>query len=116
MRAVLLLLALAGCVPPGLAASSGRDARAAPTTYHCESGRTVEASYLSDATAAVAYRGRTYPMTIAVSASGARYVGGGLEWWTKGSGPGSEGLLFRHEADGTSGERVEFCTQAADES
>lgn len=51
-------------------------------------------------------------MTIAISASGARYVGGGLEWWTKGSGPGSAGTLFRHVNDGT-GEIVEQCVQAS---
>jgi membrane-bound inhibitor of C-type lysozyme len=44
-----------------------------------------------------------------VSASGARYVGGGLEWWIKGSSPGSEGTLFRYVADGTAGESIEHC-------
>ncbi|MGV8923351.1 MAG: MliC family protein, partial [Thermomonas sp.] len=43
------------------------------------------------------------------SGSGARYVGSDLEWWTKGSGSGSEGTLLRHQADGTSGEIVESC-------
>ncbi len=111
---VLVALALAGCSnpEPDPPASSAAVADAsAPLTYRCESGRTVEASYPTDSTAVVQYEGQTYPMTIAVSASGARYVGGGFEWWTKGSGPGSEGTLFHHLSDGTSGEQVDQCSQ-----
>jgi len=51
-------------------------------------------------------------MQIAMSASGARYVGGELEWWTKGSGSGSEATLFSHLPDGTSGESVEVCIES----
>lgn len=80
-------------------------------TSRCESGRRIQVSYPSDSAAVVVHEGRTLRMTLAVSASGARYVGGGLEWWTKGSGPGSPGTLFRHLDDGTSGEAVEQCEQ-----
>lgn len=80
-------------------------------TYRCESGRRIQAWYPSDGAAVVVHGGRTLRMTLAVSASGARYVGGGLEWWTKGSGPGSPGTLFRHLSDSTSGEAVEQCEQ-----
>lgn len=59
----------------------------------------------------VQYKGSSYNMQIAVSGSGSRYVGGELEWWAKGSGPGSVSTLFRHMADGTSGELIEFCTE-----
>ncbi|MFA7522861.1 MAG: MliC family protein [Halothiobacillaceae bacterium] len=78
--------------------------------YRCESGETIAATYPTTDSATVRYQGSSYNMEIAVSASGARYVGGGLEWWTKGSGPGSEGTLFRHLADGSSGEIIERCT------
>lgn len=89
---------------------------AAPSTssvhnYRCESGETIATSYPSTDSATVQYKGSNYNMQIAVSGSGARYVGGELEWWTKGSGPGSEGTLFRHMADGTSGESIELCTE-----
>ena len=77
--------------------------------YQCESGETITAAYSSTDTATVKYKTRTYTMQIAISASGARYVGEGFEWWTKSSGPGSEGILFRHKADGTTGEIVERC-------
>jgi len=64
--------------------------------YRCDSGETVTATYSSSDSATVLYKGRNHNMQIAVSASGSRYVSGELEWWTKGSGPGSEGTLFRH--------------------
>lgn len=109
MRVQLLgFFALAAVVAGCDRSSPGGDSSA---TYHCESGRTVRASYPSDSAAVVEYEGRTLRMTLAVSASGARYVGEGLEWWTKGSGPGSSGTLFRHLSDGTSGETVELCEQ-----
>ena len=89
---------------------------AAPSTssvhnYQCESGETIAATYPSTDSATVQYKGSNYNMEIAISVSGSRYVGGELEWWTKGSGPGSEGTLLRHMADGTSGEIIELCTE-----
>lgn len=82
---------------------------AASTTYHyqCESGEKVSVSYPNTELAHVHYQGNSHTMHIAVSGSGSRYVGDGLEWWTKGSGAS----IFRHEADGSSGESLESCTQ-----
>ncbi len=77
--------------------------------YRCKSGETIAATYASTDAATVSYKGSDHKMEIAVSGSGARYVGSDLEWWAKGSGSGSEGTLFRHQADGTSGEIVESC-------
>lgn len=79
-------------------------------SYQCESGEIITATYPSNNSAKLQYKGSAYAMHIAVSASGARYIGGDLEWWTKGSGSGSEGTLFRHMTDGTSGASIEFCT------
>ncbi len=79
--------------------------------YRCDSGQELAASYATTDTAKVRYQGREYDMHIAVSGSGARYVGGGLEWWTKGSGRGAEGTLFKHMADGSSGAILERCNQ-----
>lgn len=52
--------------------------------YHCADGSVLRASYPTPDIARVVYDGRTFDMAIAVSASGARYIGGGFEWWTKG--------------------------------
>ncbi len=79
--------------------------------YQCESGEIIAATYPSSDTATVEYQGNSYNMHIAVSASGARYLGGGLEWWTKGAGAGSSGMLLDHMADGTTGDSIELCTE-----
>lgn len=52
-------------------------------------------------------------MGLTISASGARYVGNGLEWWTKGAGAGSEGTLFRHGNDGATEETFERCKRTS---
>ena len=80
-----------------------------PVTYRCESGRTVEAVYRPPTAATVRYQGQVYEMTVAVSGSGARYIGGGFEWWTRGSGPGSEGMVLRHNPDGMPGDLLDRC-------
>lgn len=82
--------------------------------YQCESGKTIKVSYPTDSTAVMEYDNRRLQMEIAVSGSGARYVGERLEWWTKGSGEGASGTLFRHLEDGTSGGAIEQCAQGAD--
>lgn len=109
------VLLVTACTSPPQDNVDAQPQVAAPSTssmhgYRCESGETIAATYPSTDSATVQYKGSNYDMHIAVSASGARYVGGELEWWTKGSGPGSEGTLFRHMADGTSGEIIERCT------
>jgi len=116
-------LALASCLLISACASSSQEqettqaSAAVPSTsvvhnYRCESGEAVSATYPSTDSATVQYKGSRYNMRIAVSGSGARYVGGGLEWWTKSSGTGSAGILLRHMADGTSGESIELCTES----
>lgn len=109
---VLLVSACAGTPPDKVSVQTPE--MEPPTSsvynYRCESGETIVATYPSSDSATVHYKGSNYRMKIAVSASGSRYVSGELEWWTKGVGPGSEGTLFHHMADGTSGESLERCT------
>jgi membrane-bound inhibitor of C-type lysozyme len=91
----------------------GSQAMLSPSAHHyqCKSGKTIAATYNSTDSARVQYEGTTYDLHIAVSGSGARYVGDELEWWTKGSGKGSEGTLFQHMDDGTSGDIIERCQE-----
>ncbi|SER23107.1 Membrane-bound inhibitor of C-type lysozyme [Nitrosomonas sp. Nm51] len=115
--AISLILLLSACgsspqEPEGTQASAATPSTLSVHNYRCESGETITAIYPSTDSTTVQYKGSTYSMQIAVSGSGARYVGGELEWWTKGSGAGSEGTLFRHNADGTSGDSVEVCTES----
>jgi len=91
------LAGLAGCGPPeraGSAPSQGSPPAAMPagpvasepkvTTYRCEDGRTLKAGYPDRDTAVVTVGDHTYTLKIARSASGARYTGFALQWWTKG--------------------------------
>jgi membrane-bound inhibitor of C-type lysozyme len=78
--------------------------------YLCESGIPARARYPGTDSAVIEYRGQIYRLQIAVSASGARYVGDGIEWWTKGTGKHSTVSVFEHAADGSSGRLVERCT------
>ncbi|MBA4806715.1 DUF4232 domain-containing protein [Brevundimonas sp.] len=50
--------------------------------YACESGATVQAAYPDSSTAQLSYKGQTYTLRTVQAASGARYVGSGVEWWT----------------------------------
>lgn len=96
---------------PSAVASPQLSSESALLSYRCESGETIHATYPSTDTATIQYRNQRHEMQIAVSGSGARYVSDGLEWWTKGSGAGAAGTLFRHLADGTSGEIIESCVE-----
>lgn len=83
--------------------------------YQCKSHKIIEVVYPTNTTAIVKYDNRRLQMYIEVSGSGSRYVGDGLEWWTKGSGEGGLGSLFIHLKDGSSGKVVEQCRQIEDE-
>ena len=78
--------------------------------HECEGGAHIDATYPTADTACIRYLGVVHPMRIAISASGARYVGDALEWWTK----GREGTLSRLLEDGTSGEIIERCVVQAE--
>ena len=77
ISAVLALAACQAALPPA-------PVTAQTVTYHCEDGRTLQASYPDTDTAVLALDGRIHRLHIALSASGARYTGDGWQWWTKG--------------------------------
>lgn len=104
-QVLVLVMILTGC-------SQLSEPESTRTAYECDSGRTIHVPYTSDELAIVEYRGRTIRLTSAVSASGARYIGEDLEWWTKGSSPGSEGILSSKGAGGA-GEIMESCVESA---
>lgn len=83
--AFFLAMFSVGCTPPPPPES--------PTSYVyvCEDGRAVQAVYPTSDTVRLTLEGTTHLLRQAVSASGARYVGAGLQWWSK----GDEGRLSR---------------------
>lgn len=109
---IALLLSLSACTEPatdkGHAAQSGNPVLS--FRYRCESGKQIRVSYPTSSSAIVNYESRRIPMTIAGSASGARYIGEDFEWWSKGSGEGAPGTLFYHREDSAIGRVAEQCT------
>ena len=85
---------------------------AAAVGYACESGKVVTVTYPDTETARVSYDGRDYVMASAVSASGARYAGQGLEWWTASRDGQESGTLSRLAPnDTTGGTIIERCSR-----
>ena len=111
------LLGLAACNKPAEQAKAPQAPAANPTTYACDDGRSLKASYPDADTAVVELGGRTHTLKIAVSASGARYVGDGLQWWTKGMTDGQLSPLQDGEdiatAEGVNCKTPESATPAA---
>lgn len=93
MRALVLTcaLALGACQPETETRAEPAPASTAVnpdpkvTLYTCEDGRQVEAGYPDAQTAMVKVGGRPFPLKAAVAGSGVRYVGYGIQWWTKGA-------------------------------
>lgn len=82
-------------VPPGTPTGD------APVAYACAEGDTVVATYATRDEAVVVFRGDTARLRIAIAASGARYTGDGLEWWSRGL---DEGRLSRLDTAGNATE------------
>lgn len=86
----LAALSVAGCqkpaVRPAAAAAAAGAVNPNPhvTTYLCADGEGVSVGYPDKITAVVSYRDHAYTLKLAPSADGARYVGMGLQWWSKG--------------------------------
>ncbi|GLS00715.1 hypothetical protein GCM10007859_07230 [Brevundimonas denitrificans] len=85
----LALFAAAACspeaeAPPAPVPPSPAPAGTAapPVSYACESGQSVTVAYPDTATALLTYKGQSYTLRTVQSASGARYAGSGLEWWS----------------------------------
>ncbi len=87
--AALSIVALsAACTQEAEAPPTPVQPSAAPTTsaappisYACESGQSVTVAYPDSASAQITYRAQPYTLRLVEAASGARYVGSGLEWW-----------------------------------
>jgi len=113
----LAVACLAAVIGAGCAVQQTGSTDRIRATYACADGRMIEAVYAPPDRAQLLLNERTLDMTITRSASGARYVGSGLVWWTKGSGEGSIGTLFSYAADlEQTGERITICEQQASDS
>lgn len=89
LAALPAALALAACSNAAAPVADTEPPASAWTIYVCEDGRIVQAVYPDSRTARVRMPDGERLLKIAVSGSGARYVGEDLQWWTK----GDEGML-----------------------
>jgi membrane-bound inhibitor of C-type lysozyme len=89
----LALVLLAGCSKPPPSPQENVAAAEGPHRYAyvCEDGRILSIGYPDRSTADVRVGNDSHRMKVAISGSGARYVGDGLQWWSK----GDEGFLAR---------------------
>lgn len=83
------LALLTACKPPAQPVESHAPPVAVPpavktTRYYCDDGRTVLASYPTRDRAELTIAAARLKLAVAKSGSGARYVGDGAQWWTKG--------------------------------
>jgi membrane-bound inhibitor of C-type lysozyme len=101
VTAAALMLALAACSRPAERAEETPASAAPPepvmvtapagatsaatTVFACANGETARAAYPDTETAIVEYQGRTHTLKAVPAASGARYIGEGLQWWTQGA-------------------------------
>lgn len=117
--ALACLTGLAACQQPAPddAPAPSAPVEPAPSTapmvgYACESGTTIQARYPDSATAELVYRGQTLALRAAVAASGARYVGEGVEWWTANRNGEESATLSRLGPNDQTGAAVmERCTR-----
>ncbi len=117
----LMILTLAACEREAVAPPPPSEPRPGPTPtggapvrYQCEGGQTVTARYPDSNTVVVTWEGRDATLTIAQSASGARYVGEGLEWWTASRGGEETGMLSRGGGAQPATELIMRCSRPAE--
>lgn len=65
--------------------------------YTCADGQTLQASYPDHDTAVIKLKGKTHHLQSVKSGSGARYIGDGWQWWTKGMHNGELAPLSARE-------------------
>ena len=118
--AIAALTAAAACSqqtpeqPTAPAEPQPAPASTAPSVgYACESGATLQVQYADSDSAQLTYQNQTYALRSVQSASGARYIGAGMEWWTASRDGQESGTLSRLGPDGTTGVAVlERCSAA----
>lgn len=86
-------------VVPAEPTAAPPSAAVAAVAWTCESGETVSVGYPQTGAAQVTYKGKAYALRSAQSASGARYIGSGIEWWTATREGVEQGTLSRLGAD-----------------
>ncbi|WP_395646835.1 MliC family protein [Terricaulis sp.] len=80
MKTLVILAAALSLAACATESGSGEAVGAPRTTWRCDGGSSFTVSY-TDGSARVRAGGRSYNLPHAVSGSGARYAGGGVQFW-----------------------------------
>lgn len=111
------LAVLSACSPDApqpAAPAPGAPAPLTPVSYVCEGGGNIAVEYPSSTTARLTYKGEAHVLQAMPAASGARYVGTELEWWTAVRNGEDTGVLRRVPANAESeGAVLERCSRPA---
>jgi len=110
----LLMTAACGAEAPAPPPAPPATPNLLPASYACDSGTTVAVEYPDPQTARLTYQDATQVLNSQPAASGARYIGRTLEWWTAVRG-GQETGVLRRVADNpeAEGQTIERCARAA---
>lgn len=79
---VVMSMSLAACT--STSTNYGRPKVITPQTFACSDGQYARVKVYSPAEAVMGYHGQQYEMKRVQTASGAKYTGGGAEFWSKG--------------------------------
>jgi len=91
----------------------GAPLTAVAVAYECQSGKTVAVQYPDVRSAVVTYEGEVHQTRAVEAASGARYSGDGIQWWTTSRDGIETGTLGRvSAADGGVSAILERCSRA----
>ena len=77
-----MTIAVAGCVTSGTQ-NYGRPKVITPQTFACSNGQYARVKIYSPAEAVMGFQEKQYELKRVETASGAKYAGGGAEFWTK---------------------------------
>lgn len=110
----LIVLSACGAETPEPAPAPPAAPALVPASYVCDSGVNIAVEYPDAQTARLTYQNAVQVLNSQPAASGARYIGRTLEWWTAVRG-GQETGVLRRVADNpeAEGQVVERCTRAA---
>lgn len=111
------LAMLASCGPDAAAPADPvgpPPAAPVPVSYTCQSGQNIAVEYPAAAAARLIYKGETHVLQSLPAASGARYAGTALEWWTAVRNGEETAVLRRVPANAESeGAVLERCSRPA---
>lgn len=112
--AVGLVFLASGCAPktlPGDMTDENVGHPVARVVYSCDAISRRVVRYPDTHTAIFPYQGENHKLTLTKSENGARYLGDGLVWWSKGNDENAKASLHEATLNGETGNLIASCRQ-----